>query len=122
MHQNNRSYKGEFFLLIEARGEAEAENAERERAWSEAKSREKAEIARIYAEARDKVESGDEATARVKDKDINSKRVAASGAVTKFRVEAKSEFRYWYVGIFTDILHNVKDPSNEVKRSMVVSK
>ena len=40
-------------------------------AWDEDKAREKAEISRIAAEAREKVESESEATARVKDKAIN---------------------------------------------------
>ena len=52
MHQNNRSYEGDFFLLTEARAKAEGDTAERARAWAEAKAREKAEIARIAAEAR----------------------------------------------------------------------
>ena len=68
------------------------------------------------------MESEAEATARVKEKAINSKRVAEAGAVTKVRVEAKAEVRYWDVGIFTDILHNVKAPYNELNRAMVVSK
>ena len=42
--------------------------------------------------------------------------------MTKVRLEAKAEVRYWDVGIFTDILHNVKAPYNELNRAMVVSK
>ena len=52
------------------------------------------------------MESEAEATARVKERAINSKRVAEAGAVTKFKVEAKAEFRDWDVGILTDVLHN----------------
>ena len=66
MHQNNRSYKGDFFLSTEARAKSEAETAERARAWSEAKAREKAEIARISSEAREKEDSESKATARMK--------------------------------------------------------
>ena len=58
----------------------------------------------------------------MKEKAINSKRVAEGGSVTKVRVEAKSEVRYWDVGILTDILHNVKAPYNGLKRVIVVSK
>ena len=68
------------------------------------------------------MESEAEATARVKEKAINSKRVAEAGAVTKVRVEAKAEVRDWGVGILTDILYNVKAASNGLKRKMVVSK
>ena len=71
----------------------EAETAERARAWAEAKAREKADIARISDKAREKVESEAEATARVKDKAITSKRVEEAGAVTRVRVEAEAEVR-----------------------------
>ena len=68
------------------------------------------------------MESEAEETARVKEKDINSKRVVEAGAVTKVKVEANAEFRDWDMGILTEILHNVKYPSNGLKRSVVVSK
>ena len=58
-------------LLTEARVKAEAETAERAREWSKAKAREKAEIDRITAEDRDKVDSESEKTSRVKEKAIN---------------------------------------------------
>ena len=58
----------------------------------------------------------------MKEKAINSRRVAEAGAVTNVRVEAKVEVRDWNVGILTDILHNVKAPYNGLKRVIVVSK
>ena len=42
----------------EAKANAEAEFAERARAWAEAKAKEKAEIARLADEAREKDSSG----------------------------------------------------------------
>ena len=42
--------------------------------------------------------------------------------MTKVKVEANAEVRDWDMGILTEILHNVKDPSNGLKRSVVVSK
>ena len=68
------------------------------------------------------MESKAEVTARVKEKSINSKRVAEADAVTKVRVEAKAEVRDWDVGILADILNNVKAPYNGLKREMVLSK
>ena len=68
------------------------------------------------------MESEAEATARVKEKYITSKRVAEAGAVTRVRVEAKAEVRDKCVEILTDILNKVKAASNGLKRSMVVSK
>ena len=68
------------------------------------------------------MESKAEVTARLKEKSINSKRVAEADAVTKVRVEAKAEVRDWDVGILADILNNVKAPYNGLKREMVLSK
>ena len=109
-------------LLTEARSKADAETVERARVWYEAKARDKAEITSIAAESREKVESEAEATARVKEKSINSKRVAEAGDATKIKVETKVEVRDWDVGILTDILHNVKAPLKVLKRAVVVSK
>ena len=54
--------------MREARAEVEAETVDMARAWAEAKAREKAEIARIAAEAREKVDPEAEAAARAKEK------------------------------------------------------
>ena len=104
------------------RAKAESDTAERARAWDEAKAREKAEITRITAESREKVELEAKATARSKEKDIAAKRVAAeTGAEARIRVEAKAELNDLYVGILMDVLNNVKDESNRLKRAMVGS-
>ena len=76
----------------------------------------------IAAEDREKVESEAEATARVKEKAITSKRMAEAGDMNRFRVEAKAEVRDRDVEILTDILNKVKAASNGLKRAMVVSK
>ena len=68
------------------------------------------------------MESEAKATARVKEKAINSKRVAEAGTVTRFRVETKAEVRDWDVGILADIFHIVKATSNGLKRAIVGTK
>ena len=78
----------------EAREKAEADTAERSRAWAESKAREKSEIARICSKARDKVDPEYEATERSKEKPIASKRVVEEvGAETRVRLGSKAEFR-----------------------------
>ena len=55
------------------------------------------------------MEPEDEATARLKEKAITAKRVAAeAGAETTVRVEAKAEVRYRDVGILADVSKKVK--------------
>ena len=68
------------------------------------------------------MDSEAKATERMKEKYINSKRVAEAGYLIKFRVEAKAEVRDWDVGILTDILNSIKAASNGLKRAMIVSK
>ena len=105
------------------RSRDEAETAERERAWTEAKDKEKAEIARLDDEAREKADPEAEATARAKEKAIFAKTVAAeAGAETRVRVEAKAEVRDQDVGILTDVLNKVKAAFNGLKRAMVGAK
>ena len=58
----------------------------------------------------------------MKEKAITSKRVTEAGAVTRIRVEAKTEFRDQDVGILTEILNKLKAASNGLKRAIVVSK
>ena len=83
---------------------------DRETVWFKSKAREKSDIARITDESREKVESEAEATLRVKEKAINSKRVAEAGAVTKVRVEAKAGsgigiWGYWRTSCTMSRLH-----------------
>ena len=98
----------------------EAETAARSRDCSKAKAREKAEIARISAEAREKMETEEEVRVMVKEKEIPEKRMEVEdGYVTKVRVEAKAEVRDWNVGILTDVLNKVKAVSNGLKSIIV---
>ena len=96
---------------------------ERARAWDKAKAREKAEITKIAAEDREKMDPEAEATARAKDKATAAKRVVVEASTeNRVRVEAKAEFRYWDLGILTVVLNKVKAESNGLKRAMVGAK
>ena len=69
------------------------------------------------------MEPEDEGTARLNVKSITAKRLAVeAGAVTRVRVEAKTEVRDSDVGIFLGVLNKVKAASNKLKRAMVASK
>ena len=64
-----------------------------------------------------------EVTARVKEKEIAAKKVAAeAGTMTRVRVEARDEFRDRDVGILRDVLNKVKAESKGLKRAMVGAK
>ena len=67
---------------------AEADTVERSRAWAEAKAKEKAEIARVNTEARDRAR--EEAKARVWEKNDAVQRAAAEASV---RIISKAETR-----------------------------
>ena len=76
----------------EATEKAGDDTTERARAWANAKARDKAEISKIAAKAREKVEPEYEVTARAKKKYTSGKIVATeAGAETRVRVEDKAE-------------------------------
>ena len=105
-----------------ANAEAEAETAERSKTWAKTKVREKVEIYRLAANAREKVDPEAEAAAMEEEKAIAAYMLAKeAGAETRVRVEAKADVRYRGVGILTDFLNKVKDASNDLNRAMVGS-
>ena len=106
----------------EEMAKSEADTAEKARALAKAKAREKAEISRISAKSRYKVDPEAEVTARAKDKYISTERVAAEAdAETRVRVEAKDEVRDQDVGVFTEVLNKFKNANNGLKREIFVS-
>ena len=62
--------------MREEREKAEAETAEKARAWAEAKAKKKADITRIASKAREKVDPEAKVMARMRERDISAKRVA----------------------------------------------
>ena len=104
----------------DAKEKAEAETADRARAWDKTKDKEKTEIARLDDEVREKADPEAKETSRAKEKYIVTKRVASeAGAETGVRVEDRDEVRDKDAGIMTEILNKIKDTLNGLKRKMV---
>ena len=75
-------------MAREIRANLEAETVERARYWYEAKAKEKTEIARVNAEARERTRAED--NARVREK-TNAVQMEASETVAKIRAKAEAE-------------------------------